>query len=219
MHNLILKDLILTKKTLGAALFYGIFTIIALQSFPGGQFVATAVGIGYMLMMNATAYDDKNHFEMILNSLPIARSQIVFAKYLSIFVYVGLAFVSYLMAFFIIRIFHLPLSVLPITPVSLICALLTLSLMAGLYFPLYFKMGYLKSNVLKTVIFTVFFFGPLLGFTVLQSNPENGWLRSLLVSIRSLSSAQQSLILCVLTFLFLSLSLGLSLRFYQQREF
>ncbi|HVJ48561.1 ABC-2 transporter permease [Desulfitobacterium sp.] len=219
MLNLILKDLILNKKYLGYVLVYGIFLLIAFQALPGGQFIAITVGIGYILMINATAYDDKNNFEIILNSLPISRSKIVYAKYLSILLYTALAIVSYLLAAFIIQIFHLAIYVSPLTPLGVINALFTLGLMSGVYYPLYFKIGYLKSNLIRTLVFMLFFFAPLFLSGYLQSKPKNPLLRSLLETINSLSSTQLSLIFLFLTMIFIGISLVLSLRFYERREF
>lgn len=48
------------------------------------------VAISYMLVLSANANDEKNKSEIILNSLPISRSKIVFAKYLAVAVYIVL---------------------------------------------------------------------------------------------------------------------------------
>lgn len=219
MINLILKDLILNKKQLGYVLVYGIFALIAFQAYSGGQFFVITVGIGYMLMLNATAYDEKNNFEIVLNSLPISRSKIVGAKYLTILIYAGLAIVSYLIGFLIIQIFHLPVTVPDLTPVGVISALFTLSLMSGLYYPLYFKMGYLKSNLIRTLVFMLFFFVPLFLSEYIQGDAQNPIFRGVLEILGTLSSTQLSLIVLLITLLFLGISFLLSLRFYNRREF
>lgn len=219
MLNLILKDLILNKKYLWFALLYSILMLFAFQNYPGEQLIVITIGIGYMLMINASAYDEKNNFQIMLNSLPISRFQIVCAKYISILLYAGLAFLSTLMAVFIIQIFHLSIYTSPLTPLGVISAFFTLSLMSGLYYPVYFKIGYIKSNLIRTLFFMLFFFAPIFLSAYLQSELKKPLVRNLLQGINARSSAQLSHILLVSMILFLGLSLALSLRFYEQREF
>lgn len=219
MFSLILKDLLLNKKYLVLMLLYGLLMIFALQTLPGGQYIAITIGIGYILMINASAYDAKNDFEIILNSLPISRRKIVFAKYWSVLFYTGFAYISYLFGIFIIHIFHISVHVSPISPLGILSAFLALSLMSGIYYPLYFKLGYLKSNLIKTMVFLLFFFAPGLVIAYFQKQQINPFLGNLVATMNSLSQAQLSLIVLFLSLLFLSLSLVLSLRFYQRREF
>ena len=77
MLNLIIKDIVIQKKTLLYALLY---TIFASTSFfimsPNGfnLYVLSPIAINYMFITFALSYDDKNKSEIVLNSLPLKRA-------------------------------------------------------------------------------------------------------------------------------------------------
>ncbi|MCG9969458.1 ABC-2 transporter permease [Pelotomaculum terephthalicicum JT] len=87
MLNLILKDILIQKRTIIFALLYGVFIFFAFSKPPFSQCIYSmgAMGISYILILTALQADFKNNTMVILNSLPVRRSEIVASKYLSMF--------------------------------------------------------------------------------------------------------------------------------------
>jgi hypothetical protein len=73
MLSLILKDVIIQKKSFVWALVYLIFFIFVFQSLGGTMYIAAVVAFVYLLVSGAFAYDDKYKSDIMLNSLPIKR--------------------------------------------------------------------------------------------------------------------------------------------------
>jgi hypothetical protein len=93
MFNLLIKDLLIQKKSLWYLLFYILILLLVFTSTSMDGDIAVVLYatctcfIGYLLIAGACSYDEQNRSEVFLNSLPITRKDIVLSKYLSIFVY------------------------------------------------------------------------------------------------------------------------------------
>lgn len=90
MLNLVIKDILIQKKTIIFALLYAAFVLAFFSTiFPSGfgLYVMSPMIITYLYITFAVQYDDKNNSEVILNSLPLKRSDIVISKYISTFVF------------------------------------------------------------------------------------------------------------------------------------
>ena len=95
MLNLILKDLLIQKKTLGFLGLYIIIFSIAFQSVGSGAFTGIVIAVTYQLVVTASSLEEKAGSDIILNSLPISRRKIVAAKYLSVILYGLMAVLGY----------------------------------------------------------------------------------------------------------------------------
>lgn len=222
MINLILKDLFLLKKTVGLIILYSLVMIVAFQNMPGGAFIGNSIGIGYLFMMRAVASDEKNKFELILCSLPIARSKIVLAKYLSMIIYAVLAILSYVLANGLLLLLKAPISISPITGPGTLIMLFTLFLMTSIYLPLYFKLGYMKTYIINLILFLVFFFLPgfLIGYlNNQQRNPLSTPIQSINLFLTNLSNLEASLLVIGSIVVLTGFSILLSICFYRRREF
>jgi ABC-type transport system involved in multi-copper enzyme maturation permease subunit len=84
MIHLILKDQQVQKraKTIFIVLFLRLCIAGILPHNPGLASVQLLLGV-YLLIVYANAYDYKYNAEIMINSLPLARRQVVLAKYLS----------------------------------------------------------------------------------------------------------------------------------------
>ena len=98
MVKLVWKDLLILKRYLWVAPLYGIFAFFAFRTMPDGGLSAATVAVTYMFMLQSITQDDKNMSEIMLNSLPLRRRDIVLAKYLSVFLYASLGILSFLLA-------------------------------------------------------------------------------------------------------------------------
>jgi len=81
LKQLILKDFIVQWKFLMWYILYPILFYMALKD-TGNVFVIMSVIFTVMATIKTFEADGKNESEVILNSLPISKKQIVFAKYI-----------------------------------------------------------------------------------------------------------------------------------------
>lgn len=97
MVNLILKDVLIQKKMIIlyiAAIIFYLFIDVSI------------VHIGFLFSMSfitmAFSYDDKDNANILLNSLPYTRKEIVSSKYLGALIHASLiVFITYLGSFFL----------------------------------------------------------------------------------------------------------------------
>jgi len=219
MYHLILKDLLVQKKTIAIGLVYIIFFIIALQQVVPIIYVTAIMGFSYMLVMTACAYDDKSKGDILMNSLPIRRTQVVLAKYLSVYVYMALGTVAYVLFIAIIRNTGIPVTTHPITLENFIAALITVTLMMGIYFPIFFKLGYIKSRFLPFILFFAFYTGISALGQLVEKNRHQPWAEGIYRFLTSQSDTTAFLMLLAGVLILGLVSYSLSLRFYRNREF
>lgn len=222
MATLILKDLMNVKKVLAFVLIYGFIMIFGFQNVPDAALTASTVAISYLLMLQACLRDDKNKSEIILNSFPLTRKTIVGAKYLTIFLYTALGLVSYLFAYVIVEITGIPFHVYPLTLNNVVGVVIAAILMSALFYPVYFKFGYPKSNIYGMIIFFAFFFSRGIVLSIAKRLGNYSLPHSIERIIQWLSGQTEyslALIMLIGGLALLGLSYLLSLRFYSTREF
>lgn len=221
MYNLILKDVFHIKRYLWLVPAYALFAIFALRSVEGMVLTGSTVGIAYTFMLQACLRDDKNKSELFLNSLPLLRRDIVLAKYFTVFVYTGVGLAAYCLVWAIMK--GIGVQVGKITLVGLVSTLACVVVLSSIYFPLYFKLGYSKSNMVGMLVFFGFFFGPGLvarfvaNFVVGSKLGES--VLSFFAGISNQSAWLVSVLLFLLVLVVMLVSYRLSLRFYATREF
>ncbi|PPJ44908.1 ABC-2 transporter permease, partial [Rhizobium sp. KAs_5_22] len=74
--------------------------------------------------------------DILLNSLPLRRHEIVLAKYLSIFVYSAIGIAIYLLVAAATKVLGFPIHVYPINFKAVIYGILAVSFLNGIYLPL-----------------------------------------------------------------------------------
>ena len=210
MLNLILKDLLLLKKYIFFGLAYILIMIIAFQNLPGTAMLsAGTVAMTYILVVNSCAYDDKNKADLLLNSLPLSRCDVVLARYLSVFLFASLAIIFYAIIAGVNKFVGLPLKVSPITGEGIVGALLAASFMHSIYLPSYFKFGFIKARLVSFVLFFVVFFGA--GTFINRINSIEGSLQVL--------PRQGNIIFLLVAMALIIVSYFISLRSYNSRDF
>ncbi len=219
MISLIIKDIFTLKKTFIFALLYVPFFMIAFQKMENAMLSAGIVGVTYILVVTACAYDEKSKADILLNSLPVNRFEIVLAKYISILLYAFIAMLEYFFIERLVMVIGIPFSISPVTFESLFGALFAVILMNSIYLPLFFKFGYVKSKIVSFVLFFVFFFGISTVVEIVKNADGNGIIKGYILKIMSqtdfLTAVQFSLFLILI---FLG-SILISVKFYNKREF
>ena len=219
MLNLILKDLLVQKKSMLFAFGYCFFLVFAFQGLDGTAPVGAATAVVHLLIQYSFAHEDKNKSEIMLNSLPISRKDIVIAKYLSIFLYIGLAMVAYMLATLIVMAIKIPVKVHFLSIENITTTLFIVSLMTSSYLPVVFKLGYLKAKMFNIVMFLLFFFIPM-GLLSLSQNPEFALsISKTLDGFANWSDWQIATLIAGISLLMMFISCCISIRIYNNREF
>lgn len=137
MFNLIRRDVILQKWQLIFFIPF-ILVFIIMDSHPALIFLVTSIFIPF----NTYAYDEKAETNILLNSLPYTRKEIIASRYLGAIVYMVIAIVITSLALFL---FNKPFT---ITDIAIGNGLFLL--FSALTFPLFhiFKPGYISTFVL-----------------------------------------------------------------------
>lgn len=222
MLNLIIKDIAIQKKTLLYALLYSIFAPIAFFSKgPSGfgLYVLSPVVTTYMLISFAVSYDEKNKSEIVLNSLPLKREDIVLSKYISVFVFAFIGIIYSILVGFIGKATGLPMFAASISLLNIILVLTSVCIFTSIFFPVYFKFGYIKMNFFNVILFMSFLFVPTATIEYATSNPNNILVQKINYFINNTSSFTQNslaIIICLIIFL---ISLMISIRIYKNKEF
>ncbi len=218
MLNLIIKDILIQKRQLTFSLLYLGFAIIAFQSFGEVMFSAGIVAFIYMLSMTACANEDKVKSDIMLNSLPIKRVNIVLQKYISIYIYFIMGTIIYIVFSKLLQFLQIPIKTYSLALEVFLAGFMASSFMAGLYFPLYFKFGYMKMRIVNFVLFFLIFFG----ISLLSKYMQGSTSLQFFYNINVLWENNKMLFIAAAALIFVTLmavSLGLAVYFYKKREF
>lgn len=234
MYNLVWKDLQILKPILWIAPIYGFCGLFVFSfTMEGAALSFITIMVTYTLLDRACALDDKNNSEIILNSLPLCRRDIVLAKYLSVFLYAAIAILSFVFAQEVVSVTGIPvLGGAPISKISLegfVGALVAMVAFISLYYPIYFKLGYARIKwAAMILVLSLMFFIPVTGSLIAGEYGvvNNPILRNIIVIMERLGNWLQTQVgwqiasyMLVLALILMSASVRLSLRFYNRREF
>lgn len=219
MFSLIIKDVLIQKKQLIFGIAYLAFVLVAFQGMGEAMLPMGLVAVTYMLSMIACAYEEKNKSDLLLNSLPIKRVNIVASKYLSVLIYAVMGILAYIAMITIINLLNMPLKTYPLSLEILIGSLAAVCLMTGIWFPIYFKFGYMKMRVANFVLFFLFFFGSSLMTQFIKSKQDSLWVKNIISFFDTKSDITIALLFLVIIALYMLLSFLLSVWFYNKREF
>lgn len=214
MLSLILKDLLIQKKSLIFAFLYIIFIMFALPHQTMANTLSICIcAISYITISTASAHDDRNNGNIFLNTLPISKEKIVLSKYVSIFLYVTLTTIIYFIVYISTSSLNLKITLYPVTLDGIIYGLFFVSIMCSLFLPIFFKFGYMKARWIFFIMFFVFFGEISYIIKFLGSRLSN------ILSIYNSSHNNIILPLILLTFINLFISYFISIYFYKRREF
>ncbi|EFV79674.1 hypothetical protein HMPREF1013_00122 [Bacillus sp. 2_A_57_CT2] len=153
MFNLIRRDVILQKRQLLIFIPFILFFIIM-----GAQPTLIFLVASIFIPFNTYAYDEKAETNILLNSLPYTRREIIASRYLGALLYMIL---STGIASLALLAFNKPFS---ITDIAIGSGLFLL--FAAFTFPLFhlFKSGYITTVVLISFLLLTYLSGPIVSF-------------------------------------------------------
>ncbi|RSK25630.1 ABC-2 transporter permease [Bacillus sp. HMF5848] len=219
MFSLLYKDILLQKKLLVFGVVYIMIMIVAFNQAAEAMFIGSIVALTYMMTLTCCAYDDKNKTDVLLNSLPINKLVVVLSRYVSVFMFAAIAVVYYVAIAFVLKLIQFPFEAAVPTLEAIIGGLVGLAFINSVYFPIFFRLGYIKSKIVNFVLFFGVFLG--LGSVIpslakkLDSTAQEGFV----YFFTSLSEIQIMAGMIAVIIILLSSSFALSLYFYKRREF
>lgn len=211
MFHLIKKDFLMQKKTLQLSLLLMIFFSVTLSTLGSSGLTISILAICYHLALGASALEDKNNSDVMLVSLPIKKAAIVLSKYMSIYVmFIYAALVNYIICT-IADVLNLSTYFFPYTLDGIYGAMIAVTLLFSVSFPIIFKIGYLKSKMINFIILFVFIF---VGAAIVQKLSQYVNMDF----VDGISNVGMISIVIVLLAILLIASYFLSLHFYKHRE-
>lgn len=220
MWPLIKKELIVQKKMFLFGFLYAVFLffVFANPAFREFTYSMAAFGIAYITIMGVAQAEQKNNSDIIINSLPLTRREVVAAKYISILTFTAIALALVGAVGFI---FHFMLPVLNhrlINTFDIVTTAVSVILLAAVSLPIYFKTSAQWTRVVNIVAFLLIFFAPaqLAGYMI--QNSREPWVVALAGAVQNQSwllslTGLASLIVVLL------ISYYVSLRIYLNKDF
>ncbi|KOP83684.1 ABC-2 transporter permease [Cytobacillus solani] len=202
MFNLVLKDILLQKKTLMILL-----PILFFYLFTGASTSYVAIIFCIAIIMNAFALDEKSSINLLLNSLPYTRKEIVSSKYIGAIVFIILVLLTIFIGNWIIHGEIIQWKQL----------LFTISIVA-IFVSLSFPFSYLlKSQYLMIAMGVSFVIYMIIANKFIPD--INDRIREAVQTVLSFSNSQQYLLLFLPVVILYSFSWMLSIRIYSKKVF
>lgn len=160
MLSLIKKDIALEKSDIFFMVAFLIVVIFAMESFPDSikcfLYMTTIV---FSLSITTFAYDEKSKGEYVINSLPVSKKEIVYAKYAAVLIYTGFVIILTALISMILNLLSMPHHVDFISLSAVKTSFIAIMMMSAFSFPFFFEYGYVKGRIINTVIYFLIFFG------------------------------------------------------------
>jgi ABC-2 type transport system permease protein len=212
--DLIFKDILYLRKQLPGAILFVLFIMGIVHYNPRSSislYILSSVVIAYLDVMNTNLRDDKNNSQVLLNSLPVRRQDIVLAKYLSIFIYLGIGLLLVLLISIITDIVLPSFSMRLINFLDIVGSLVIAIVLFSFYFPFYFQFSTMKMMAFINVcVYFVIFAGGMYLMTWLKTLPI-----TISVSVPVWTLGAATLIPCLMIML---ASLAVSLHIYRNKD-
>lgn len=210
MFNLIMKDIRIQKKDKTVLIFIllNVGNIFIFQNNYATTILLCFLSI-YLLAVYANAYDFKYNSELMINSLPVNRKVVVAAKYLSVFLFLICAIVITLIVGSLLHFVAPNLVRKTISINTIFIEFFIVCTYFSIFFPFYYKLGYLKSRWVNFIIMAVM--GSLISLAneILTNNTIFGVDFGLL----------QRIVLTAIPIIFIVVSFFASIKIYLNKEF
>lgn len=221
MDKLVLKDLLVLKKSMYWALVYllAILFIFSMNPpFDKFLYIIAAYGAAYILIMGALMAEYENQTNMLLNSLPVNRYEIILSKYLSALVLALLTLCVTGTLGIVINLLPLPLAIRVMNGVDVGIVLIMVAVTLAIVMPMNLKFGNQAARVTTVMFFMLLFFAPVWAKGYIMDNSQTEWVQALI----NIAVSQPVVLLAAgagVGILLLGLSMFVSLRIYEAIDF
>ncbi|GAA0730074.1 ABC-2 transporter permease [Clostridium malenominatum] len=209
MFNLIKKDILVQKKSIYFILFYLFIGLVAFKTMPDSATTyLIATTIAFFFIAGSFSYDEQNKTYMVINSLPIKRNSLIISKYISVLIYTLLSLLIIYIFTLIVFTLKLPYKIELLNLNHVFNVFIASMFLSSILLPIYCKFGYTKARVFTTLSYLLVF----IAFNILGNIGTS--IPMLLQGIKF-----GNLGLLILMSLIFILSMFLSIKLYENREF
>lgn len=223
MLTLVLKDILVQKRSFTTAAIFSLLFLIAFQSWQGqGAYMMGAIAVVYLFIAGAFSYDERNKGDVLLNSLPLNRKDIVTARYISLLVFTSLGILMEAVTGFIIVSLNIPINIRYMEISDIAAIILSVCLVFSIYIPLYFKFGYFKSRFFNILLYVLCFgvSGVVTTIKQLFTEEQNEQIMNFMIDLTGkIPNWTQGPVFILAVIVILMISFSISLKFYSRREF
>jgi ABC-type transport system involved in multi-copper enzyme maturation permease subunit len=176
------------------------------------------MAITYMLLLSAIQNEYKNNTNMVINSLPVSRREVVTAKYLSVIVFtlLGTAVIGVIGA--VVVALPLPFHHRYLNLRDIVIIMSSSMLMTACILPFYFKTGGKNMQMFTIVLFLVFFFAPAQIAGLMSKSRDASWVIGVTQLLTGNAWLASVAALAALIILFL-VSMRLTIGIYEGKDF
>lgn len=167
------------------------------------------IGIVFILIVSCIEHDGRDKSQVILNSFPIKRSDIVKEKYIILIVFILISSILFFLLTNIIKVVSHKTDGRAIGILDIIVAIDILLIFYSIYFPLFFKFD--SNNVFNSILFILVLIAPKILVKVFD--------RRILDMVESLNSYKVSIVILIFSIAIYCISLQVSKHIYLKREF
>ncbi|WP_054949305.1 ABC-2 transporter permease [Numidum massiliense] len=215
MRNLLLKEYMVNRSTIFisfiAMIFLGTIMFTSEDSLPP---VAIAVLFILVILVSSGSVEQKNDSDVLINSLPVTRRQIVATKFMFPLV-LGIVFIAYMAGVRAALSLVAPVAVAPVSVASALFALVAIGLFTAVYYPLNYLLGPRFMQIGLVVFYLLTFFA----FPMLLNIARKYAYWGLLTWWQQTSPVLIALCAAAVTALILVTSWLLTTRVYEQKNF
>ncbi|KAA8677550.1 ABC-2 transporter permease [Clostridium sp. HV4-5-A1G] len=211
MWNLVLKDILLQKRTFVILVLISILFTISFKDNTSVIYTSTAVFTGYAFLSNSFYRDERT--EMMLNSLPINRINIVISRYLSLFIVLIISTVVLSLVFIFTKYTGIVQPPASVNTEDIIVALISILLFSSILIPIYFKYGYLKTRYVVMILFLGTYF-VFMAFAKIFGEK----IQPFIIYLSGISEITMRFIILAICLIVLLLSFFLSYEAYKNKE-
>lgn len=216
MISLIKKDILIQKRTLPFLCIFIIIFALNNQINSQGSIYIIGVTIGYILTVGALAYDEVYNGNILINSLPITRKNVVFSRYISIFFFTALSliFLTFMSLIFnLIGISDLKIKYISITDIKTIAS--TVLILSSIMIPLFLKFGTKLGKLFNFIVFFMFF--SISSF--IMQNKDERLIKNISSFIVNNNGVHLTIISIIILACIYALSMYFSFKIYDNKDF
>lgn len=227
MLNLVLKDITLRKRTFMTTILLCIVNTMILSDIPAFIYIIEPPLIMYMLLDGSSFYDYRYTVNVMFNSLPIRKRDVVISKYIDSIIFLIIGIIVTIAVVFVFRnmgnshfvrlgklinieMFNKLMKVQSIVVSGVVSTILLISV----YLPIYFKCQYMKVRGIFAIVSIVICAIPIIFIKILGNanaykfiiylNNESKWIVIIFTAVAL------AFIVCI--------SLKLSIKFYESKD-
>lgn len=237
MFNLVLKDIRITKRTFPVVLILCFTNNLFFINAPAFIYVIVPPLIAYEYFKNSCENDYKYNSNILFNSLPINRREVVFSKYIGSIIFLIFAVICTIIFTFVFR--HIWVSGIGVSDLGvgtfihvsklmnldnfsklmnfksiIMYSLLSTILLISIYFPIYFKLEYLKVRNIFALVSILICFIPILFLYILGGKN----LYNIIKYFSGIPGIIANVALICILLIILYTSVNISIKYYENKD-